>query len=118
MSLTAITVIMAIGLFSSSNITMIEPDRISIIDLWIERFEGIDYVRGKYDCTQFSNDFRDTLKPYFNVTIVYGMIKGQDMMHCWLEINGRPFEATSGHWIGFNAYNERYKKFKNIHRCW
>ena len=115
MELTTITVLMAIGLFTSTPAIELEPNRIAITDLWIEQFEGVDYVRGIYDCTQFSNDFRDTLEPYLNVSVVYGMFIGSENTHCWLEIEGKWFEATSGHWV---EDRDRYKMFKYVPKCW
>ena len=111
MSLTAITVIVLVGLFSSSNITELEPNRISITDVWEAQFEGIEYQLYRYDCKDFTHDFKATLEGYdMNVSYIYG--KYDNNLHYWLEINGIWFEATSGHWIEDRSHYTMSKYIK------
>ena len=109
-----ITAMIVIGLFSSSNITILEPNRISITDVWEAQFEGVEYVLYKYDCKDFTEDFYDTINGHgLDVSKMYGTLDGY--LHYWLEIDGRYFEATTGRWV---TDMDRYAKAKRIGRCW
>lgn len=77
------------------------------------------YIYGKYDCTQYSNDFNDLLiKIGYKTKIVLGFLHGCGVygkcLHCWLEINGKGFEAVNGKFI---TDMNRYEFRKYIQRC-
>ena len=115
--MSVLTTVFLIGMFSASAITTIEPNRIGITDIWEDNFKSVDYVRGVYDCTQFSNDFYDIIKDDFNASLMYGTIEG-GYIHCWLDINGHGFEATTGEWIQTPYKPQSGKVFKKVRRCW
>lgn len=111
--------IFLMGLFTSSSLTVLEPNMISIEDFWLEQFKDTEYIYGKYDCTQFSNDFNAMLYDKgVNSTIIMGFYYSERLsygrgLHCWLDIDGRYFEPT----IGRFTNSGRYEPVREVRRC-
>lgn len=90
-----------------------ECDRIT----WLyDRYMGDkEYSLGEYDCTQFSQDFKDILEEKgYTVIPKFGMKQSESAaygqgLHSWIEVC-IPFEATSGRFISQGEYEEDYKE--------
>jgi len=80
------------------------------------------YKLHKYDCTEYTNEFINILDnhSYLNIsyTAVYGMLLKEYTnctycFHCWIEIDGKNFEATIGKFLP----KQYYKKIKEVDEC-
>jgi hypothetical protein len=108
---------MNVGNYWNANLPAVMA--MNIESYWNANLGNKTYVYGRYDCTQFTNDFNDLLvKAWIKPKIVFGFLKGCGVygrcLHCWLEINGKPFEAVTGRFI---ANMSKYEFRKYIWRC-
>jgi len=106
--------IMAIAAMLMPSATAIDLEK-----YWKANLGNKTYVYGKYDCTQFTNDFNGLLlKIGIKPKIVLGFLHGCGVygkcLHAWLEIDGKTFEATTGKFITNPA---RYEFRKYIQRA-
>ena len=104
------------GVFLSSPITIIEHDMVSYEDdidrIWEDELGNKTYVLHKYDCTQFTLDFVDILfaANYTDARPQFGRMldwNGNRVgLHCWVNVLGKPYEATSGNFIDNHTYSK------------
>lgn len=88
-----------------------------IMRLWRSHFLNKKYENGVYDCTEFTNDFSTILTDGdINIThtIVVGKLNEEEEFHCWIEIDGKIFEATTGR---FPMDTTGYRKIKEMDHC-
>ncbi len=89
--------------------------------LWgsVSNLSNTPYELHKFDCTEFTNNFIDILKEHEYLNVSYTAVFGVALwdcdycLHCWIEIDGKVFEATNGKF----ANNSLYGKKKELEYC-
>lgn len=95
---------------TASAVTEFEIER-----LWLENMNGLERELGVYDCTNFSNDFKEVLSEN-GIESVIGVGRfNATLYHCWNVINGSDFEPQTGRFedmnytfIGYYSYCPEY----------
>lgn len=78
--------------------------------LWQSHLHNKTYKFGKYDCTEYTNDFISILNENNHIlnisyNVAIGKIEESDTIyHCWIEIEDKSFEPIDGEFFNGSNY--------------